>query len=330
MTTATGAGTRIIGFTQAEFGEIPAPVQAEVLYVTGFQLNDEQPDESDPTLAGGLRGEMEPSRGRLNVNGSANTVIATSIGFWLKHLIGQPASTGSGPYVHTFAVGEGALALPAAAGFERDYGARIAGAGRRVRNQDARVASASMSFSSSTAHQTATFNLMGAAPRELPASPIDETPDDFGHAAFELAGISVVIDGGATDLCIETLTLNWDNDLDPDQYCLNNGGQRHGLDEGRVMISGEGVAMFDTAVMMRKAQAREDLAIAITLQRGNGSGTAGNEKLVLNVPLSKVDAPAPAINGPRGLRQNFSFRAYRTGGSEVGVTAVLHTPRETI
>lgn len=332
MTTATGAGTRILGVTQSEFGELPASPTAEVIYISGIQLNDEQPPESDPTLAGGLRGELEPSRGRLNVNGSANVVIGTSIGFWLKHLIGTPATTGDGPYVHTFAVGDGAIALPAAAAFELDYGDKIAGAGRRVRSRDVRVASAAFNYSSSTAHQTATFTLMGAAPRELPETAIDQDPDDFGHAAFELAGISVVIDGGATDLCIETLTLNWDNDLDPDQYCLNNGGQRHGLDEGRVLVSGEGVAMFDTAVMVRKAIAREDLAIAITLQRGTGTGagTSGNEKLVITVPLSKVDAPVPAINGPRGLRQNFSFRAYRPEGSEVGVTAALHVPRETI
>lgn len=330
MTTATGATASVVAVTQAAFGAIPSSPNAEVLYYSGFQLDDDQAREADPTLAGGLRGELEPSDGPLNVSGAANVVLGTSVAFWLKHLIGAPASTGSGPYQHTFAVGDGALALPAAFAVERDYGAAIAGSGRRVRHQDVRIASASFALSSSTAHQTATFNLMGASARTLAASPIDAEPDDFGHAAFQLAGINVVFDGGATELCIETLNFNWDNDLDPDMRCLNAGGKRHGLDEGRALISGDGVALFDTAVLMEKADSRDNLAIAITLQRGTGAGTSGNEKLVINIPLSKVAAPSPPINGPRGLRQPFSFRAHRVGGSEVGVTAVLSVPRETV
>lgn len=330
MSNATGARTRVVGWTQSQFREAPGSPDAELLYFTSLDLTDSEPLEQDPTLAGGYRGEQKGARGRLDVPGSVNLVVATSIGFWLKHLIGQPASTGSGPYVHTFQVGEGALALPAALGIERDYGAGITGDGRRIRNMDMRVGSGSFAFSASTTLQTATFNLVGASPRDFAEAPIDTDPMDYGHAAFELAGIDIVLDGGATEFCIETLNLTWDNDLDTDQFCISDGGLRHGLDEGLAIISGDGVGMFDTAVLLRKQRDDEPLAIAITLQRGNGSGTAGNERLVISVPVSVLEATSPAINGPRGLRQNFSFRAYREAGSEVAVTAVLHSPRATI
>lgn len=330
MANATGALTKILGATQSAFRQAPADPEAEVLYVTGFDLNDSQPLEQDPTLAGGLRGEQKGLRGRLDAGGSASVVLGTSIAFWLKHLIGRPTTTGTGPYVHTFRVGDGANALPAAALFERDFGARIDGPGRRIRNADVRIGSAAFAFSTSTATQTGTFNLVGASKRTLPAEPLDATPVDYGHTGFGLAGVSLLLDGGAIEMCVESLNINWDNDIDTDAYCLNDGGQRHSLDEGLAIITGDGVAQFDTAALMTKAQADESLALSITLQRGNGTGTAGNEKLVFNIPVSVLEAPTPGINGPRGLRQNFSFRAYREGGTEVGVTAVLHAPRATV
>lgn len=330
MSNATGARTRVVGITQAQFRQVPASPEAELLYITSLDLTDSTPLEQDPTLAGGYRGEQKGLRGRLDVPGTANVVVGSSIGFWLKHLIGQPATTGTGPYVHTFQVGDGPQALPAALGIERDYGEGITGEGRRIRNLDMRVASGSFAFSASTTTQTASFTLVGASPREFPAAPIDADPMDFGHAGFELAGINIVLDGGDTEFCIETLNLNWDNDLDTDQYCISGGGLRHGLDEGLAIITGDGVGMFDSAVLLRKQRDDEPLAVAITLQRGTGDGTAGNEKLVITVPVSVLEATSPAINGPRGLRQNFTFRAYREAGSEVAVTAVLHTPRATI
>ena len=327
---ATGALTRIVGATQTALREIPAAPEAEVLYVSGFDFNDAQPPEQDPTLAGGYRGELKGLRGRVDATGSANVVLGTSIGFWLKHLVGAPTTTGAGPYVHTFRVGAGANALPAAALFERDFGERIAGAGRRVRNADVRIGTAAFAFNTSSATQTATFNLVGASRRTRPAEPVDDTPADYGHAAFGLQSVSLVLDDGATEMCIETLNLNWDNDLDTDAYCLNDGGQRHSLDEGAIQLTGDGVGQFDTAALMDKAEADASLKLQITLRRGNGSGSAGNERLVITIPLTTLEAPTPAVNGPRGLRQNFSFRAYREGGAELGVTAVLYSPRAVI
>lgn len=257
--------------------------------------------------------------------------IGTSIGFWLKHLIGAPTTTGaSAPYTHTFQVGGGSNALPAAMLLERDYSDRIAVPGRYVRDQDIRIASAAFAFSTATAFQSATFNLVGASKKTLPTAPIDATPTDGGHAGFGVAGLSLLLDGGATQVCVESLNLNFNNDLDTDLYCINDGGQRHDLPEGQVVIGGEGVAQFDTPALLNKAFNDTDLALAITLQRGTGAGTAGNEQLVLTIPLAVIEAPTPAISGPRGLKQSFTFQAYRNGGSEIGVTAVLKSPRAVI
>lgn len=328
---ATGAAFRLLALTQAVWGALPADPVAEVLYTSAFELTDSQPEEQDPTLGSGFRGQAAGVKGRVDVSGTASVVIGTSIGPWLKHLIGAPTTTGSaGAYVHTFAVGTGANALPAALMLEGDFGARIGIPGRYIRNRDVRIGSASFALSSSTTLQTATFNLVGGSKRTLPAAPVDETPQDFGHRAFALADMTLQLDGGATEVCVESWNIEWNNDLDTDLYCLNDGGQRHDLPEGQAIITGTGVAQFDTAALLAKAEAGEDLAVQVRFRRGSGNGTAGNEELTLNVPLSSFQAPTPGVTGPRGIKQNFNFTAYRPTGGEVGVTAVLKVPRATI
>lgn len=330
MPQATGALTKILGVTQTAFKEEPVAPDAEVLYVRTFELTDNQPLEQDPTLAGGLRGALRGQKSRIDASGSAVVSMAPSIAFWLKHLIGAPTTTGAGPYTHTFLVGPGANAMPPAALFERDFSDRIATPGRYVRDQDVRIESATFAFSTASAFQQATFNLRGASLKSTPATPIDATPTDHGHAAWGIANLSLLLDAGATEVCVETLNFTWNNDLDTDLYCINDGGQRHDLPEGQVLITGDGVAQFDTPVLLAKAMADEDLALQITLTRGDGLGSTGNESLVITIPLSVITAPTPAITGPRGLKQNFSFSAFRSSGVEIGVTAVLKAARATV
>lgn len=329
MSQATGALTKIVAVEQTALRELPVTPDAEVLYVQTFSLADNQPLEQDPTLGGGFRGELKGERGRVDASGSAVVTLGTSIGFWLKHLVGEPTTVGaSTPYTHTFAVGA-ATPLPVAVAFEIDYSARIATPGRYVRQLDNRIESAAFAFQTGSPFQQATFNLRGMSRKELPAAPVDASPTDHGHAAFTVSGMTLTIDGGSTEACVETLNLNWNNDLDTDLFCLNNGGQRHDLPEGNVIITGDGVAQFDTPALMAKAIADENLALVIVLQRGTGAGTAGNEQLTLTIPLSVIEAPTPPINGPRGLKQAFTFRAHRTGGAEVGVNFQLKSPRAT-
>lgn len=332
MAQATGALTKILGWTEATLNTVPATPDAEVLYVRTFEGADGTQREQDPTLAGGYRGQLRGVDGRAETSISASVSIAPqSIGFWLKHLIGTPVTVGAAaPYTHTFQVGDGVNALPAGAGFEQDHGSRITGTARHIRYNGTRLASGAFAFNTGSAAQQATFNIVGSGRPTLNATTIDATPTDPGHAAFSLAGMSLELDDGATEVCIESLNLNWDNDLDTDLFCLNNGGERHGLPEGQVIITGDMVAMFDTPALLTKAFADADLKVKITMRRGTGAGTPGNEQLEITIPLASTNRPIPAINGPRGLKQNVTFVAHRTGGAEIGVTAVLKTARAVI
>ena len=82
------------------------------------------------------------------------------------------------------------------------------------------------------------------------------------------------------------------------------------------------MAYFDTAALLNKAAADLDASLVITLTKGTGAGTAGNETLEITVPALVFSREKPAIDGPRGLKQNFTFTSHRTIG-ETGVNAVL-------
>jgi hypothetical protein len=332
---ATGVLTTLIGLTQTALRQLPSSPTGEVLYVQSLTYNNADSIEQDATLGGGFRGELEGAEGRVDPSGSAVVTLGTSIGFWLKHLIGVPTTTdlgdteNPGPYRHVFAVGS-ATPLPTALAIERDFSSRIAVPGRYIRDTDIRVESAAFAFATGSPYQQVTFNLRGMARRTLPTAPMVSTPDDHGHAAFGLSSMSLQLDGGSTQVCVASLNLNWSNDLDTDLYCLNDGGVRHDLPEGQVQITGDGVAQFDTPALLTKAESGASLALLITFIRGTGAGTAGNEKMEIAIPLSMFRAPTPGITGPRGITQDFSFRAYRGAGQEVGVTATLTCPRATI
>lgn len=331
MPQATGALTKLLGVTQSAFKEVPASPDAEILYVRTYDYAANQPLENDPTLAGGLRGNLRGERGRVDGSGSAVVTLGTSIGFWLKHLVGAPTTVGAAtPYTHTFQVGGGANAIPPALLIERDYSSRIATPGRYERDMDMRIESATFAFSTGSPFQQATFNLRGASLSTQPGAPVDASPTDYGHSGWGVSGLTLELDGGATQVCVETLNVTWNNDLDTDLYCLNDGGQRHDLPEGQVLVSGDGVAQFDTPALRTKALAGTDLALKVTLKRGTGAGTAGNEQLELTIPVSVIEAPAAPISGPRGLKQNFTFQAYRATGAELAVTWVLKSPRAVI
>jgi hypothetical protein len=331
MPQATGALTKLLGVTQSALKAVPASPDAEILYVRTYDYDADQPLESDPTLAGGLRGEQRGERGRVDGSGSAVLTLGTSIGFWLKHLVGAPTTVGAAsPYTHTFQVGNGANAIPPAMLIEADYSSRIATPGRYDRDMDIRVESATFAFSTGSAFQQATFNLRGASLSTQPGAPVDASPTDYGHVGWGVSGVTLELDGGATQVCVETLNVTWNNDLDTDLYCLNDGGQRHDLPEGRAIVTGDGVAQFDSPVLRAKALAGTDLALKVTLKRGSGAGTVGNEQLELTIPVSVIKAPKPPISGPRGLKQNFTFQAYRATGAELAVTWVLKSPRAAI
>jgi hypothetical protein len=319
MPQASGAKSRVIGITETTYNTVPGVPDGELLNFQSFNVVPSAERGQDPTISG-YRGQPRGVLGRQNVAGSVVVTVAPqSIGWWLKHLIGAPTVAGTGPYTHSFAYGD-ANPLPAGITFETDYSAAITGAGRYLVQSGCRINQATFAFQTGTPFQTATFEILGAS---------FDADNVGGHSGWGVSNITMELDDGATEVCIETLNVVFGNDLDDSLFCVSAGGVRHGLPEGFAIVTGNGAALFDTAALMNKALADADLKVVVTLSRGDGLGTAGNESLVLTIPLSSLDQTAPPIEGPRGLRLPFNFVAHR-GTGELGVTAVLKNARATV
>lgn len=329
MANATGALSRIVGFTEATYNTTPALPAGLLIPVQTFGLAANEARDNDPTLSG-FRGMTRSVAGRRNVTGAVQVSVAPeSIGFWLAHLIGTPVTTGAGPYEHSYAVDpDGAGALPAGMEFEVDFGAGITTPGRYILYKGVRVNQARFTFPNS-GFPGASIDLLGADYDADNVASLDDTPTDNGHSAWSAKQIVLELDDGATEVCFDSLNVTLGNDLDPDQWCVGNGGVRHALPEGFFIAGGEGVQHFDSPALMNKALADDDAKIVITLSRGDGLGTAGNESLEITIPNVVLTANTPAIDGPRGLKLNVAFTAHRTTG-EIGITAVLNNALATV
>lgn len=299
---------------------------------TQFNLSPQQERERSQILTG-YYGESRGVLGRQGLSGSVDSEAGPeSIGFWLKHLIGTPTSAASGgAFKHTFQVGDDLKDIPPGFMLEEDFGTVLASATHRVlRHTGCRINTGAFNFGTS-GFIGLSFDVLGAQVTPAPA-PLDATLTDLGHTSWSATNVAIVLSDAAAApilVCLNTLTLTHSNDLDADEYCITGGGVRDGAARGKVGATGQAVALFDTDALLKQALADTDASLVVTVQRGNGSGTAGNEKLVLTYPNIAFSPSGIAVSGPRGLRQTVNFTAHRTVG-EIALKAELYNAQATV
>lgn len=330
MASVPGSKVVVVAYDETTYKNTAVSPDGLRLSFAQFGVVPDQGRDNSEVLSG-FRGRNRSVLGNRSVAGPVQHEVGPeSIGFWLKHLIGAPDTTGSGPYEHVFEVGEGASALPPGITFEQDFTNRIGTPGRYMRYSGCRINRAGFTFNPG-GFIAVNFDVIGADWDNSAVAPLDATPTDVGHSSFSAVNVTIALSdgGGPINICLKNLVLNWENDLDPDQFCISQGGVRDAMDEGFVTISGQITALFDHASVLNKILSDTDATMVITISRGTGDGTAGNEKLVIEIPALVFSASAPAINGPRGLEVQADFTAHRTSG-EIGAKATLDNAQATI
>lgn len=313
-------------YNETTYGQAPALPSGERAYIRTSGLRGEIAKIVDDTLSG-RRGRQAGINGDKNVAGTIQTHLAPqSCLRWLAHVIGMPTTTGaSAPYTHVYAVGDGALALPAGLAIEMDLGAAL-GASRYLRFHGLRVRQAQFQFGSSGFAQM-NLDLLGAD-FSLNAAPLDASLDDHGHTAWSMFSASLE-EGGAPISTVQSLDLTWNNDLDEDTFVIGGGGVRGDLPEGFASISGNLNTLFKDAALLNKAINSTDTSLKIALANGIGDGSAGNESFELHVPALRLAATTPEIQGPRGLRAAYAWEAHAVGTNEIAATATVKNSRAT-
>jgi hypothetical protein len=322
MSLARGIKAIIGMYDETTYATDPSAPDATKLYFTKFNPGYKQELIDDPTITG-LRTNAKPAFGNIDLSPSLESVIAPEwIGKPLKHLFGAVADSGAGPYSHLFTIGD----LPTSFMLERDYGSAISGSGRYEKLNGCRIEKATFKFPVK-GWCTMALAMKGAKIVQA-ASPLDATYTDLGHSGFTSFSGTIEEDGAPIAVVAEAeMTLA--NDLDPDVYVIGGLGVRRSLSEGFALLGGSITALFESQALLNKAIANTVTSLKITLSRGDGLGSAGNESIVWLSNQLLLEPNVPPVEGPRGLRQTFPIKPYRLV-ADLGLQLTLNNAIATV
>lgn len=322
MAQAKGTQTSVLLVEESTFATTPGTPAAQKLYVVSSSLRSAQ-NRIDSNTLSGSRSRVQPVAGNLDVTGSLEFELhAESMGTILKHAIGTAASTGANPYTHTLTIAD----LPTSFIIEHDYGSEISGAGRYEYFNGCRVSSLSLNFPSE-GFCTASMNIMGAK-STLASASLDGTPTDSGATPFS-SFLATIEEGGGAIAYVTEASMTLDNSLDGGIYAIGGSGQRRSLPEGFVTISGSVTALFESAALLNKAINSTESSLKLTLTRGTGAGSAGNELMSFEVQQLLYERTSPGIPGPNGISIQLPFKGYASG-ADLGFEAIVKNAVATV
>jgi hypothetical protein len=307
MPQPSGTNCVVAIFDETTYATDPGAPDGQMLYVVSSGVRPQQNLQDSNTLTG-ARARARPTRGNIDVSGSIEVELsAENHGKLLKHAMGLVNTTGAGPYTHVLTLG----ALPVGMAIEHDYSSAISGAGRYEKFNGCRVSSFSVSIPTEGA-VTASFDIRGAK-STLGATALDGTLTDTGHTPFSSFQASI-LEGGIPIATVTAVELQVNNDLDDSVFAIGGQGTRRALPEGFASVTGQITALFEDASLLNKALNDTASSLKLTLSRGTGVGTAGNESIEIEVQNLVYELTGPGVPGPRGLQLQMPFRAYRLGG----------------
>lgn len=307
MSQARGAQTSTIMWDEADYGVTPGTPDAVLLYLVRNTLQSNQNLTRSNVLSSG-RERQKPGLGNINAGGDFELELgAESIGKVLKHAMGQVATSGAGPYTHTLTLGD----LPVGFGTEKDFGAAITG-NRYEPFLGCRVGSLALDFPAE-GYPSARASIVGID-SALAATPTDATPTDTGHTSFT-AFEATIEEGGSAIAYVESASISIDNELDGSVYCIGGAGKRRSLPEGFATVTGSITALFESDALLTKAGNGTESNLKLTLSRGDGLGSTGNESIEFFVQQLRYGRTSPPIEGPQGLKVTLPFEAYISGAN---------------
>lgn len=316
MSQARGTQTSVAIADEDTYGQDAGTPDAVRAYYTSEGVKGDENQIQDDTLTSD-RSRKRPGKGNINVSGALTSNMGAEwIGKLLKHLLGSVSTTGADPYSHVITIGD----LPVSFTYEKDYGANITN--RYEKFNGCRVGSCEFSFPQE-GWQTAAFQILGAS-RALGNSPLDATVTDPGHTAFSGRQQATIQEGGSDIAYVQDLKFSIDNGLDQNTYALGGNGVRRAADEGFASISGTLTALFESDALLTKAVNDTETSIQITLSRGDGLGSAGNESIDFQLNQLTFAQTSPEIGGPAGLLVPLAFNGYaNAAGSDLGLQITL-------
>ena len=320
MPQARGTQTVTALVEEVTYKTTPGAPSGQKLYLTANSVSAQQNRLDSNTLTNS-RERDQPIEGNINVTGSLDFELGAEwIGTLMKHLFGTNVTTGADPYVHTMELGD----LPVGFIIEKDFGANISGSGRYQFSNGCRAGSCTFDFPQE-GFPTGSLAVLGAK-ETLDSVPLDAALDDNGNTPFS-AFSATIEEGGSSIATVTQASIQLDNGLDERLFVVGGAGERRALPEGFATVSGSLTALFEDATLLNKAIAGTESSLKITLSRGDGLGSAGNESMEFFVQQLLYERVSPPITGPEGILITMPFKSYLGSG---GLSALQLTLKNAV
>jgi len=310
MAQAKGSLSQLVLDFETTFGSDPGTKAGKKMPFNDVSVSGSQALNTAQTILNGRNPTM-PFAGNKEVGGTIVVPVdLTAFPWWLRAVFGAPTTTGAGPYTHVFKVPTAQPSMVLEKKF--DFGTSQT----YIKANGCKVGSLDIAFGGD-GELTASLEIVGAseaAPNSTPyaASPTALTLARLGN--FQAA----ILEGGSAISTVTDLKLKLGCNLDTSSRCIGGGGVLADLPEGVVEVSGSLTALFDATTLLTKAAGLTESSLAVTL-------TSGTHSLKLEVPELLYSPKSPGINGPMGIKQDYSFQGYydnAAGASAMIVTLV--------
>lgn len=307
MARATGSRAQLLGaFETVEYGTAATGNYQRLPFISS-DLGGEQGIQNDDVLGRG-RQPSDPSRGVITDQG--NIVVPVDlrdIGFWLKLLLGAPATTNPSDYQHVF-VGA-ADTLPSVT-LEIGH----PGVPKYFQNLGCMANSLQLQWSPDGQAQ-ATVNVIAQGENPLDTSS-GGTPTVHGYQRFhQFQGF--IAQGGSPLGNITALDVTIANGLEPVRV-IRSDGKIDGIDLGLLAVTGSLTARFaDTAL---RDAAVSDTPVSLTF----GWEISATKKLTIAVPELHLSVAKIPVQGPGGVSQQINIQAAKPDAAEALTVTLLN------
>lgn len=312
MSQASGSNSVIIlSGPETTPGTVPSTPAGQILPFTAESLG-RKTELLKSNVIRSSRNPSAPTRGRRDVSGNIATELSPNIARLFTMGFGSVTTTGAGPYQHVFKLGSSLPYHSIEKGFT-DLGSYFLYTGCKCDKFGFEVSPAGFIPLS--------MDFLGMD-RTIESATFDESAADLGHEPWNAFEASIK-EGGSTIAIVTALKWQLENQCDGDIYCIGGRGKRYSIPEGTTVISGSITALFESDALLTKASAGTESSLELILTRGDGDGTAGSEKLTLNIDELIFQEQDPIIKDSKGILIELPWTAYWNNGANS--TAVMAT-----
>lgn len=303
MAQARGYLSKVALDFETTFGTDPGSPNGLSMPVNSFDVKSSRNLNTAQTIRGN-RNPAEPFDGNVRVNGSAVVPVdAIAFGYWLKAMFGNPTTSGSGTYTHTFKVGDTQPSMVLEKAFATATPTYAKMNGCKVGKMSMQVGG--------DGELTANLDIEGAK------ETIGTTAYDATLTAVQLSRFNnfqaAIKEGGVALASCTDFSFDLDFGLDTEVYTIGGGGTRGDIPEGILAVSGTMTVLFENTALLTKAQNSTETSLELTF-------TAGANILKFTFPEVRLQMNTPGISGPTGIRLELPWVAYY--GNDAGASAV--------